>query len=476
MRSCGIVPQRAIASRDRGHTSDLALTEQVSLPNEADKLGSVRKPVDDRPNLVVQLCPYPNSVFAVSATPSPENELYPRISRAFTTIRGLCIVGIVFYHLWGFSSGYKSMAELLTTFSAGGLKNSIESSFAIASLLGSHGVYLFLTASGFGLTVSWLKRHKGDANFSTIDFFKRRLTRIFPLFWLALLCAVFAWCLDPAWAPYGGGVWRGSWPSTIAGLFASVTTLRNFHPDLFAHINGAWWYVGLSIQLYLVFPLLLRFAKRFSWESLLFASALFTIAYRLAIYLSPLSGGVKSLIFLGAFFPSRLFEFVLGMVLAIALLSPESLRPSLSKRLPVLTNYRYFLLHVGIVFVGLVMHYGFSPDMGIGRAFETLPLSIGLLGLLLQIALLLPKIPLVGAWIRASFNWAGDYSYGTYLTHMNVYAGVWTGFSAFGQNLPLLSMYWVRFFIIGLFCCLVGAGFEWLYRRGAKSLSQKAAA
>ncbi len=177
----------------------------------------------------------------------------------------------------------------------------------------------FLIASGFGLAASWWRSNYTINSTSLITFWRRRLLRILPLYWLAhILALIIAW-IQPDWVPFGQDILQSGFRAIEALLF-SLTTLRNFVSTYFYFLNPTWWYIGLSVQLYLIFPLLILIGKRWGWSFLLFASLFISLIYRILIlYFPGINLGAKELM-LGAMFPARLFEFVFGIVLAISIL------------------------------------------------------------------------------------------------------------------------------------------------------------
>ena len=109
---------------------------------------------------------------------------------------------------------------------------------------GDQGVQLFLIASGFGLTWGLLK-HFPPGPIPLGKYYLRRAERVFPL-WVGvhLLFAI-------SWLVIGWGL-----PVTDPVLLPE----HAWHPlharVLFYYFSPAWWYIGLLIQLYLVYPLL----------------------------------------------------------------------------------------------------------------------------------------------------------------------------------------------------------------------------
>ena len=258
---------------------------------------------------------------------------YDTISQSLPVLRGWAIVWIVAYHLMGNTRGYLDWDEAIATLSQGELKNIIDTALVLFVSAGSTGVNVFLIISGFGLTASWWQKYgsRGVENMPLPTFWRKRVFKIFPLFWTAVAIATLLHWINPTWAPFGQNIWQAGGLSPLWALLATVSTLRNFIPDYYYFLNGAWWYVGLSVQLYFVFPWLIQFGCRWGWLKLLIASLLFSLTYRAVFLLLPIEsfGTVIPL----AFFPSRLFEFTVGIYLAMTFLKPApDLQPHQGRR------------------------------------------------------------------------------------------------------------------------------------------------
>ena len=89
---------------------------------------------------------------------------------------------------------------------------------------------------------------------------------------------------------------------------------RFYPPDtMFYYLVPAWWYFGLLIQLYLVFPLLYRLLQKLGPAWYLAVSIVATVATRsLLADVLHANGNYGQ----GALFLGRLWEFATGMVLA----------------------------------------------------------------------------------------------------------------------------------------------------------------
>ena len=122
---------------------------------------------------------------------SNAQDAYSRISQSLPILRAWAIVWIVAYHLMGNTKGYLMWEEAVQTVSKGGLKNVVEFGLDLFISAGSTGVNVFLIISGFGLTASWWKRYGswGVVQMPLMTFWKKRVFRIIPHFWAAVVIA-----------------------------------------------------------------------------------------------------------------------------------------------------------------------------------------------------------------------------------------------------------------------------------------------
>jgi len=165
---------------------------------------------------------------------------------------------------------------------------------------GDQGVTLFLMLSGFGLTYGLLAR-TAPAVLGVPEFYRRRAFRIMPLWWgahvLFLPLGILAGTMTP-----------GNWQ-----FYASLAGLR-FLPSVFYFFSPAWWYIGLLLQLYLVYPFLWRLLRARGAATLLGTGCAIGFG---AIALGPhlFHNGYLDAWQRGAFFVTRLPEFTLGIAL-----------------------------------------------------------------------------------------------------------------------------------------------------------------
>ncbi|MBD2040799.1 acyltransferase family protein [Microcoleus sp. FACHB-672] len=391
---------------------------------------------------------------------------YQRLSQLLPAFKGWAIFTIVTYHLWGYSKGWLLFSQVYTASLNQGIKGLLEAVLNIFCLLGEYGVHIFIIASGFGLASSWWRGGKGAGNtfriFDILKFWRRRLWRLFPLYWLAHgLALILAW-VQPAWVPFGREVLNRGGFDPILASFASFTTLRNFSLDYYFFLNAAWWYVGLAVQLYLIFPLLVWVGKRWGWSSLLIISLVITLLYRTLIIGLSLNEIATDVLLRGAFFPTRLFGFVFGIVLAVTLLEPaaKNFQGVCRWSQKLLLEKRWIWLTALMWVVGVGFDWASSEGWMVLRIPADILIGVGEFCLLFQTMSLIP-------WGKAGLATLGNLSYGIYLSHMNFMVALWAILT------PLLSFYWLRFFIVVAITCGLGGLFDYSYRLLSQKTSLK---
>ena len=196
--------------------------------------------------------------------------------------------------------------------------------------LGYQGAHLFLIASGFGLTLSFLRK-----GIQLRRWYLRRAERILPMYWLSLviLLVLFLYYSDEPRT-------RILTAFVLQVLCVHILVPAFFHGFL---INAPHWFIGLLFQFYLFFPLLVKLFKRWKPLQIFLLSVLITAIVRLIglYYLNQFHMRFS----VGAVFLCRLAEFVFGMTFAYHIAS----RPQ---------NWIIFLSRFAIpfYFFGILLH------------------------------------------------------------------------------------------------------------------------
>lgn len=323
-----------------------------------------------------------------------------------------------------FAKGYAMLSIVLYHyFQKMGLHGGLDK----AIIFGGTGIHLFFVLSGFGLTLS---RPTG-----WMDFYKRRLSKIYIPFAVALTLSFIA---DHFFGFFGSG-----WDAWLAGIFmvhgAKSAWIESF--------GGHFWFIATILEFYLLYPLLVRWNARLGhpwgfWGlSLLLSACWWELLF--------LTGNETNRLWCG-FFPQFLWEFVLGMVLA------QTYQGQLpASNTPVIRGdfWTYSLgqcLGVGLFFIALMAVM--VVKMGdIGRLFNEIPALIGYTALSVFVyqisALYFPKI-------KNGLLWLGKISFSIYLVHI-LWMQIWLYFGKyFGLEGPV-------FLLVGLVPLLgIAQGFE----------------
>ncbi|MDO0915108.1 acyltransferase [Streptomyces sp. DT2A-34] len=298
------------------------------------------------------------------------------------------------------------------------------------SKAGWMGVSFFFVLSGFVLT--WSAR-PGD---TLTGFWRRRLLKIFPnhvVMW-ALAMVLFAGAMTPvsAWLP-------------------NLFLIHSWFPqhDTFISVNPPSWSLCSELLFYLLFPLLLRPVQRIK-ESALWIWAAAMVAGMLAVQLvtdflmpqhppTPEGFGISLWEFwFGYNFPPvRMFEFVLGMILARLVAAGAAPR-------------------IGIISASLLCLVGYAAAM-------VVPFLYGL-----NLMTVVPISLLICAVARAdvegaptvlrgrTMQWLGEVSFGFYLAQYVVMYSVRTTLMDERLFSPLPGV----LVLLGFFCATLLAG--WL--------------
>lgn len=280
---------------------------------------------------------------------------------------------------------------------------------------GPQPVGIFIVLSGFGLTYSLARTGYSQGGWG--NWYKKRLVRLFPLYWVAHAIAIFsplAHRSDPL----------------DHRLLLSLLGQRMYPAEtVFYYLVPAWWFVGLLLQLYLVFPVLFVLLKRLGPVRFFIGSVLFTVVTRYLLYAVIEANGNYMQ---GAFFGGRLWEFSAGMVLAwLYRKHPGAVEDGFFSR-------RNLLVGVVLYVAGV---YSYQPNFLC--IFNDGLVAMGLFILMAQaVRWASCRLPAPGSLLTT----VGVYSYGLYLLHQPYVA-------TFG---PLLSAsnFWV-FSIVGSAVVLV---------------------
>jgi len=244
------------------------------------------------------------------------------------------------------------------------------------------GVNIFLLLSGYGLTLGLLSKP-----LPALEFYRRRMIKIFIPFW----CALIAFCVLDAL------VLHRTYSSTYI-----VRSLFGFFPraDMADDINSVFWYITWILFYYLLLPLL--FIPRRPW---LTALLLYLSGEALVRWNPPAIELVTRL------YQVHTVAFPLGMVLAWLLYEPKNGSNTIAAKLKTLKREMpsapYYLTL--LVFTAIAAYCAYFN--GIGESIQ----KEQLMSILTTLALL--GLFAVKRFELRLFSLIGVYSYEMYLLH-----------------------------------------------------------
>lgn len=294
-------------------------------------------------------------------------------------IRGIAVLVVMLYHfvMEDMHSQSGALAAVLTGVAA----------------VGRLGVDLFFVLSGFLITGILVDKKSAPGYFST--FYARRVLRIFPLYYLALVLAFFVLPLahgEPV-TPWSQQGWAWFYGTNIAITFFQTPFPYIFH----------FWSLAVEEHFYMFWPLVVWLLPRRHVVTSALALSVGAVLTRIW-----LSSHDQSSYFLT---PSRMDALCLGSVLAIAVRSDRACQV-----LDVLMRPRWMLLFL------LVVSLPYVTAKALGNHIATDALRYFVVAvcftLLLAVAVARPKSSLLSTTLSSrTLTTLGKYSYGLYVYH-----------------------------------------------------------
>jgi peptidoglycan/LPS O-acetylase OafA/YrhL len=359
----------------------------------------------------------------------------PRL-RWLDGIKGLAILWIAFFHCFEAYNNKRLPSPLGPHYFARFIEQANpRSTFAFVACIakaafdavagvGFHAVGVFVVMSGFGLCLSLARA--GGPRSGWPGWYRSRLVRLFPMYWAAHLLYLVS--------PFQSRLEPIDFRFILSFLGDRIIPIYT----IFYYLNPAWWYFGLILELYIVFPILFTLMRRLGPGWFLALCAVETIISRyLIIYVFKTSGYYT----LGAFFGCRLWEFAFGMVVGTWYWQDRARADA------------HILSFSGLA-AGVVLYAAGLYTYGSGIAYT---LTDGLIGtglflILAQLAWQSRRLP---RW-DAMLAYVGVYSYGFYLVHQPYVI-------FFGSRLRSLSM--TEFTVVAIvLIAALAYGASWLER------------
>jgi len=288
---------------------------------------------------------------------------------------------------------------------------------------GHLSVNLFIVLSGFSLMIVVTKNNhelKGGA----WTFFKRRVIRIIPPYYIALLVSFFLakWLLTDT----SRGVWDIAIPVTYSDLYIHLLMLHDFFVSHGTKINYALWSISVEFRLYLFFPFLVwLWRKKGLWASLLI-SIILVIVFSIALIIGKSYYPEINLEISGV--TPYILLFMMGVVASDTAFSEANYAKSIRKFYQGMS-----VLTIVVVFIISLILYKVIPSI-FERNQASTPYNefilqeikdiiFGLISANFLFSCAVPAKPsVISRWIFKMLNWrplvfVGMFSYSLYLIH-----------------------------------------------------------
>ena len=216
--------------------------------------------------------------------------------------------------------------------------------------IGEWGVVLMVVLSGAVLEYVYGKKIADKAKtFDYRGFISKRILRIYPGYWFALLLALLL-----NWTLYTSQGWF-EWAKALSGFYVFFTPYYAPPPGSWVgFIDPIGWFIGLIVVLYLMYPMVSRFLKNTGFGGLILV---FFFSWFVGVSLPTMMNGGYY------WYPiARLFEFSLGIYVVQQGLYPKTVNMSGIVRFLSDLSFPVFLTHFTVLYLLLQAPtaYGFN--------------------------------------------------------------------------------------------------------------------
>src|SRR5436190_16643337 len=193
-----------------------------------------------------------------------------------------------------------------------------------------------------------------------------------------------------------------------------ILLYKMFDESIIGSYGYQFWFVSTIIQLYVVFPLIIKLEQKINIKKLVFIAFAISICWSSTVLLL----GKADLRVWNSFFLQFLWEFVLGMFVANQYIYHGFRFENIS-----------WLVLLGLTTLGLILFFALATQIGVvGKMLDDLPALVGYLGLAVVIYRVNIKI------INQFFLKIGDLSFQFYLLHFCFMSIAILGSKKFGYD------------------------------------------
>lgn len=267
-----------------------------------------------------------------------------------------------------------------------------------ASSFGGAGVHVFILCSGFGLCLSYLNKP-----LTYLQFLKRRFAKVY----LPYIIVILVSALIPFYSTSS---------DKILQILSHVFFFKMFFNDLESSLGGQMWFISTIFQFYIVWFLLLKLFNRSG--GVIYALLVSMIWATIVAVL-----GKSDIRIWNSFFLQYLWEFVLGMHLAIYY-----------KANPAKFNIPNFKVLIPICMIGIAITGFAGIKGGVWKLYNDVPSMMGYLSTLLII------YKLKNRFINDIFIFTNKISYEWYLVHILVFSCTSYNLRQFGIPVVIIAV------------------------------------
>ncbi len=225
---------------------------------------------------------------------------------------------------------------------------------------GTLGVAFFFMLGGFSLTIGYFKI-VSDRSFSFCTYINKRLTKFYPLHWLCLIVAIVRSFIGPHCMKF-----------SFFALLPNALLLQSWFPsgEIYNSYNAISWYLSDTVFFALIFPFILKLIINTTTKQKIFSFIIIVLIYIVLTLVMPTD------YYIFYIFPIvRLFDFLIGIYLAVTLLSLninyEKSIKNFALKYSLMLNFFIFIFFITLILISIYS----KPSIKIYSAIYWLPIS-----------------------------------------------------------------------------------------------------
>ena len=189
------------------------------------------------------------------------------------SLRGLAAVYVLLHHSSLQIASYGESSNIFVTALVYAIMNGVK--------YGHYAVVLFIVLSGFCLMLPVI-RNNGEIKGGAINFFKKRVRRILPPYYLAMGLSLLL--ISTLIGSSTGTHWDVSIPVTTKDIITHLLLVQDVFADTALKINHTFWSISVEWRIYFLFPILILLWKRFGALTVTLSALVLSFTVYFALY------------------------------------------------------------------------------------------------------------------------------------------------------------------------------------------------